>query len=315
MRSLKTQEKFAMLFRSMGIWFIVIIFVVLLSIINHNFLSRTNLINVIRQNCVTGVAALGVTFVVLCGEIDLSQGSLAALTGCQCALLMTKYSMGIYGAIAVALLTGIGCGLFIGFIVTYVKVPAFIATLGMQYVFNGITLLITNSKPVIGLPKEFVVLGRGYLGSVPVPVIIMLTLFAIGAFVLKYIKFGRDVLATGENQVAARLSGINVNCTKMLVFVISAVMASLAGLMLMARLSSGQPTAGSDMSLVALSAVFVGSSSNGGVLSTLAGVCVIGLINNGLNLMEVNSYWQYVALGGIIIIAVAIDKLRNAKSA
>jgi len=312
MSALDKQKKFAVIWRSLGVWIIVILIALILAVFTDSFLTRSNLINVIRQNCVTGIAALGVTFVVLCGEIDLSQGTLAALSGCMSALLMTKYNVSIFGAVCAALLVGVVSGLFIGFVVTYVRVPAFIATLGMQYAFNGITLLITGSQPIIGLPREFVFLGRGYWGIIPVPVIIMMSLFIAAAFVLKYFKFGRDVLATGENQVAARLSGIKVNKTRMLVFVISSVMASLAGAMLMARLSSGQPTAGSDLSLQALSAVYVGSG--GGVLTTLAGVCIIGLINNGLNLLKVPSYWQYIALGCIIIVAVAIDKLRSDKS-
>lgn len=297
-----------------GIMLIFVGLFIILSIVTDNFLTATNLINVVRQIAVTAIAALGTAFVIQGGEIDLSQGNLAALTGCVCAKLMVDGGMSISVAILLALLIGIVCGLIVGFIVAVIKVPAFIATLGMQYVYQGLTLVVTNSKPITGLPEQFQELGRGYILGLPVPTIITAVLFAIGFFVFRYMAFGRNVLATGENYNAAELSGINVVLTKVMIFVVSSAMAAIAGFVLTARLASGQPTAGSDLSLQAISAVYVGGTAGGNALNTLGGALVIGLINNGLNLMGVNAYWQKVALGVIIVIAVSLDAIRKNKS-
>lgn len=297
-----------------GIMLIFVGLFIILSIVTDNFLTTTNLINVVRQIAVTAIAALGTAFVIQGGEIDLSQGNLAALTGCVCAKLMVDSGMSIPIAMLLALLIGIVCGLIVGFIVAVVKVPAFIATLGMQYVYQGLTLVVTNSKPITGLPEQFQELGRGYILGLPVPTIITAVLFAIGFFVFRYMAFGRNVLATGENYNAAELSGINVVLTKVMIFVVSSAMAAIAGFVLTARLASGQPTAGSDLSLQAISAVYVGGTAGGNALNTLGGALVIGLINNGLNLMGVNAYWQKVALGVIIVIAVSLDAIRKNKS-
>lgn len=226
-----------------GIMLIFVGLFIILSIVTDNFLTTTNLINVVRQIAVTAIAALGTAFVIQGGEIDLSQGNLAALTGCVCAKLMVDSGMSIPIAMLLALLIGIVCGLIVGFIVAVVKVPAFIATLGMQYVYQGLTLVVTNSKPITGLPEQFQELGRGYILGLPVPTIITAVLFAIGFFVFRYMAFGRNVLATGENYNAAELSGINVVLTKVMIFVVSSAMAAIAGFVLTARLASGQPTA------------------------------------------------------------------------
>lgn len=297
-----------------GIWLIFVILFVILSVSTDNFFTTTNLINVVRQIAVTAIAALGSAFVILGGEIDLSQGNLAALTGCICAKLMAEMGMSIPLAILLALLIGIVCGLAVGCLVSIVKVPAFIATLGMQYVFQGLTLVVTNSQPITGLPDGFMTIGRGYFLGIPIPTIIMAILFAIGFFLFRYMSFGRNVLATGENYNAAELSGIRVLRTKTMIFVLSSALAAIAGFVLTARLASGQPTAASDLSLQAISAVYVGGTAGGNVLNTLGGALVIGLINNGLNLLGVNAYWQKVALGAIIVVAVSLDAIRKKRA-
>jgi ribose transport system permease protein len=264
-----------------------------------------------RQVCVNAVVALGATFVIFCGEIDLSQGAMAALFGCICAMLM-KAGIGVLPAILISLALGMFVGAIMGSCVTYLKVPSFIVTLGMMYSLEGVVLLLTKSQPISGLPKSFMILGRGYVGFVPVPAIILVVTYFIGAVLIKFTIFGRSILAVGENQIATRLSGLNVSRIKIAVFALAGFFSAFGGVILASRLSSGQPSSGSDLSLQALAAVFIGNTGGAGnVLNTLAGVFIMGLISNGLNLMSVNASWQKIALGLIIIGAVTIDSLKN----
>lgn len=300
----------------LGIWLILmVLFLALVITTGETFLTRDNLINVLRQICVVGVVAVGATYVVCGGEIDLSSGAMATLAGCLSASLVVNQGMNLGLSILLTLLVGILVGIIVGFIVTTFKVQAFITTLGVQYVLGGVVMLMTRGTPITGLPKAYLNIGRGYAGPVPIPVIILLVLVAVAAFVFKFTSFGRNALAVGENDNAARLSGINVKWTKIAVFAIAGALSSLGGIMLSARLSSGQPTAAADLSLQAMAAVFVGgTTSNGtqsGVLGTLAGALFIGLVNNGLNLLEINAYWQKIVLGFIIVAAVALDTYRT----
>ncbi|NLM18580.1 MAG: ABC transporter permease [Clostridiaceae bacterium] len=300
----------------LGAWFIVIILSIVLSIISKNFLTLNNVINVVRQVSVTAIVGLGVSFVVLGGEIDLSTGMMATFAGTNAALLTTKQDMNTWLAILIAILIGGLIGCFSGVVVTYLKVPSFITTLAMQYVINGLILLTTKSMPVTGIPDNFVMLGRGYIGNVfPVPVLIMLVLFAIGAFVLKYTIFGRSVLAVGEKPEVARLSGISVNKTRVLMFIVCGVCAAAAGIVMTGRLNSGQPTSGQDLALEALAAVYIGGTFSGSMLNTLAGALTWGIMNNGLNILGVGPHWQKIILGFVIIAAVLLDIARTRISA
>ena len=305
------KEKLGTIANGMGAWLIILILIVVMTLINDKFFTVSNFINVFRQVWVVGICALGVSFVVLGGEIDLSSGMSATFAGCNAALLITKCNMPVWLAILIAVAIGSLVGLVSGFIVTYWKIPSFIGTLGMQYVVQGFILITTNSMPVTGLPDSFLYLGRGYIANViPVPVVIMLIFFIIGAFLLKYTPFGRSVIAVGENPEAAALSGLKVKMTKMLMFTLGGFCAACAGIVMTARLSSGQPSSGSDLSLQALAAVYIGGTFNGSMFNTLAGALVWGFINNSLNLLGVSAYWQKVVLGGIIILAVLLDTIR-----
>lgn len=299
----------------LGVWLICIFMFVLLTITTKNFLSMTNIINVIRQVAVTGIVALGSTFVVLCGEIDLSQGGIVALVGCVCAKLIMEAGMHYLLAIGIALAMGCLIMTLIGIVITYFKVPSFIATLGLQYILQGLVILMTNSQPIIGLPESFTNIARGYVGGViPFAAIILFVVYIIGIFVLKYLSFGRNIIVVGENPTAARLSGINVKLNKIAVFSIAGIMSSLGSVVLTARLASGQPSSGGDVSLMALAAVFIGGANGGSAVNTLAGTFIIGLINNGLNLLGVHASWKNVALGAIIVFAVALDSVRSKRS-
>ena len=301
-------------FNQLGVWIVVAVLFIILAVVSPQFLLKNNLVNLIRQISVTGIVALGATFIILAGEIDLSSGNMLALMGCACATLMVRLGIPVLAAILIAILIGCCIGLLVGLTVTKLNVPSFIATLGIQYVLQGAVLLLTGSRPVTNLPEGFLVLGRGYIAGIPVSTVFMLLLFLLGAGVLKYSKFGRDVLAVGENPTAAYLSGIHVDRVKILVFVIGFALSAFGGTVLASRLSSGQPTSGVDVTLEALAAVYIGGSTKGSIMTTLAGALIIGMISNGLNLLEVSSYWQKVALGLIIVAAVAMDIFRSRKA-
>lgn len=299
----------------LGAWLIVLVISVLLTIVTDTFFTVSNIINVIRQITVVSIIALGSSFVVLGGEIDLSTGMAATFAGCNAALLMTKAGMSITLSILIALVVGTLVGTFTGWIVTKLSIPAFIGTLGMQYIILGMTLVFTKSMPVINLPEKFLVIGRGYIAEIiPVPTIIMAVFFVIGTITLKFTTFGRSVISVGENPVAANLSGLNVTRTKILIFTICGFCSAAAGIIQASRLSSGQPGSGADLSLQALAAVYIGGTFKGSMVNTLAGALAWGLINNGLNLLRVSAYWQKVALGSIIILSVLLDIVRAKRS-
>ena len=316
MKSVQSRRK--QIINGLGVWLILIGLLIVLSLtIGPDVFFGVNLINVIRQICVVGVMAVGATFVILCGEIDLSAGAMAALSGCASAFLIVNLGFGVWTSIILTIIVGMVFGLIMGAAVTYLRVESFIATLGMQYILTGIVMLITNGSPILNLPDAYLIIGRGYvLDVIPVPTIILLVLVILMAFVQRYTKFGRDVMAVGENRVAARLSGINVIQTKLIVFALAGGISALSGIMLASRLSSGQPTAAGDLSLQALAAVYVGggtaaAGTQNGVIGTLAGALIIGFINNAMNLLEINAYWQKVVLGAVIIAAVALDAYRS----
>jgi len=313
--TLRLKSKASSIWNNLGVWLIDIVLILILSFTSENFMTSTNIINVVRQICVNGIIALGATFVVLGGEIDLAQGTMVALLGCVCAKLMVDLQMNFILAIVITLIVGLIIGILAGLIVSRLHVPSFIATLGLQYALTGMVLLLTNSQPISGLSDSFKFLGRGYVGFMPVPTIILAVVYLIGAFVIKYTQFGRNVLAVGENAKAAELSGINVERTKTLIFAIAGLCTALGAVVLAARLGSGQPSSGSGASLQALAAVFVGGTSGGNVTNTLAGVLLIGLINNGLNLLAVDSAWQDISLGVIIVGAVAFDVFKSMRAA
>ena len=296
---------------NMGAWLLIIVIIVLMAFVNDKFLTVSNIINVLRQVCVVAICALGVSFVVLGGEIDLSSGMAATFAGCNAALLITRLGVPLVPAILLAVLLGAVVGTMSGCIVTFWKIPSFIGTLGVQYIIQGLILITTNSMPVTGLPEGFLFLGRGYVANIiPVPVIIMLVFFAIGTFLLKYTTFGRSVIAVGENAEAAALSGLKVVQTKVLMFTICGFCSACAGIVMTARLSSGQPSSGSDMALQALAAVYIGGTFKGSMLNTLVGALAWGFVNNGLNLLGVNAYWQKIVLGAVIVVAVLFDSIR-----
>lgn len=290
------------------------ILVIGLTALKPVFLTPDNLINVIRQVSITAIIGIGMTFVLISGEIDLSVGSIAALAGIVVTMGLKD---GLPMVIAIVLAMGVGalCGFANGGIHVYARIPSFIVTMGMLNIARGVVLVITNSYPVTGLPDSFKVIGRGYVGFLPVPVIIMFVCYILGYLVLKYVKFGRSIFAIGGNIEAARLSGISVNRNKILIYVLCGVTAAIGGIVLASRMFSGQPSAGDGLELNAIAACVIGGTSTTGgkgrIWGTFLGALIMGIITNGMNLLNISTNWQLIVQGAIIIIAVGLDRIKN----
>jgi ribose transport system permease protein len=254
------------------------------------------------------------TFVILTGGIDLSVGSLLAVAGAVAAALMVGGTPWPVATVA-GLGSGVVLGLANGLSVTAFRIPPFIATLAMLSIARGLTQLITGGRPFTGLDPTFTLLGQGSLGPVPIPVIVMAVTVIISWVVLRHTVFGRSVYAVGANREAARLAGIPVSRVLLGVYVISGFLSALGGLVLTARLSSAQPTAGVGQELDAIAAVVVGGTSlsggEGSILRTLIGALIIGVLNNGLNLLNVDPFIQPIVKGAVILVAVGLDQLKT----
>ncbi|CCF13546.1 branched-chain amino acid transport system / permease component family protein [Brevibacillus laterosporus GI-9] len=288
--------------------------VIILSIVSSDFLTVSNIFNVLRQVSINALIAFGMTFVILTGGIDLSVGSTLALSSALSAGLMASGG-DPFLAIVVGLLAGLVMGAFNGILVAKGNVAPFIATLATMTVFRGLTLVYTEGKPITGLPDSFGLVGKSFFLQIPMPVIWMLLSLVALYFILKHTTFGRHVYALGSNEEATRLSGISTTKVKIWVYSISGLFASLAGIILTSRLNSAQPTAGTSYELDAIAAVVLGGTSlsggKGWIVGTLIGAMIIGVLNNGLNLLNVSSFYQLVAKGAVILIAVLLDRSKK----
>lgn len=278
-------------------------------VVSDSFLTYNNLSNIGRQVSINAIIAVGMTFAILTGGIDLSVGSVMALSGTLMAGLMAGgYSIPV--AIFAGLLLGCLLGGFCGAMIAYAKMPAFIVTLAMMTIARGLALIYTGGYPIAGLDQAFSFFGRGNVGGIETPIIITLIVYAIAYVVLTHTPFGRHVYATGGNYEASRLSGIKVNKILFLVYTISGFTSALAGLIITSRLMSGQPNAGVAFEMDAIAAVVLGGAAmNGGkgtIIGTLMGALLLGVLNNGLNLIGINPYVQNVIKGVIILIAIYV---------
>lgn len=300
----------------LGPLFGLILLIIIVSILNPSFLSISNIFNVLRQVSISAIIAFGMTFVILTGGIDLSVGSTLALTGAIAASMLAGGTDPII-AMLVALALGLLLGAINGVVITKGKVAPFIATLATMTVYRGLTLVYTNGKPISGLGDHyaFQLFGKGYFFGIPVPVITTIIAFLVLYFVLHKTTYGRKVYAVGGNEEASKLSGINADLVKIGVYAISGLLAALSALILTSRLNSAQPTAGESYELDAIAAVVLGGTSlNGGkgwIFGTLIGALIIGVLNNGMNLIGVSSFWQQVVKGIVIILAVLLDRKKT----
>lgn len=288
--------------------------VICLAIIDPDFMTVDNIFNVLRQVSIKALLAFGMTFVILTGGIDLSVGSIIALSSALAAGMMASGG-NPWLAVGMAALSGTLMGAANGVIIARGKVAPFIATLATMTIFRGFTLVYTEGKPITGFPDVFGLIGRGYVLDIPMPVIWMILAFGVLYIILKFTSFGRHVFALGGNEEATRLSGINTNGVKVLVYSISGLLASLSGIILTSRLNSAQPTAGASYELDAIAAVVLGGTSlaggKGWIVGTLIGAMIIGILDNGLNLLDVPSFYQQVVKGGVILLAVLLDRSKG----
>lgn len=280
-----------------------------------SFFTRQNIFNVLRQISTNLFLACGMTMVIILGGIDLSVGSIIALSGCISAGCVARYNLPLPIALLMGLLVGLLVGMFNGAVISKTTIPAFIVTLATMNIAKGLAYVYTGGSPVRVVTKEWQFLGAGYVGIFPTPVVILVIVLIITAIIMNKTKMGRHMYAVGGNQQAAEFSGIKVEKVKFFVHVFSGLMAGLAGIVLASRMYSGQPTAGDGAEMDAIAAVVVGGTSmaggSGKIGGTIIGGLIIGVLNNGLNLLNVNSFWQYVVKGVVILLAVFLDYFRN----
>lgn len=283
-----------------------------LTVASPVFLTWSNLMNVARQVSINGLLAAGETFVVLAAGIDISIGSTMALAGAIVAGVGLAHGFALGGL--AALLVGVAVGLVNALFVVRFRVPAFIATLAMLGIARGATLIYTHGRPISGLPESFLYIGNGWLGPVPFPVVLMLATYAVAHVTLRHTAFGRYVYAVGGNARAARYAGINTERVQYAVYAIAGFLAAVGGIVLTSRLASADPQAGVGIELDAIAAVVLGGASlfggEGSVLRTLLGALILGVLNNGMNLLNVSPFYQEVIKGAVILLAVVVGNWR-----
>lgn len=282
-------------------------------IFNHEFLNPMNILNLLRQVSVNALIAFGMTLVILSGGIDLSVGAILALSGAIFAGMLKFYNMDPILAIFCCCIFGAFLGFINGLLITKGKIAPFIATLGTMTIYRGLTLVYTNGNPITNLSDSFyfLVFGRGYMLGLPIPAVVIVITLIILWIILHQMPLGRKIYATGDNERATIISGINIDNIKSIVYTISGLLSALSSTIVVSRLDSAQPTAGMTYELDAIAAVVLGGTSLSGgkgiILGTLIGVLIIGTLNNGLNLLNVSSFYQSVIKGMVILLAVLID--------
>jgi len=303
----------------LGQWGLVLALVLIsaaLAIAKPAFLTGPNLINLVRQISINGILAVGVTYVLLTGGVDLSLGSLVALTGVIAASFAHPQQYPLAVAVLMGVLAGAGCGALNGWIITKGRVAPFVVTLGMMTAARGLALVASGGRPVSNLSPEFTRIGSSNVAGIPSPTFILLVVALASYAFLGNLKLGRYIYAVGGNEDAARASGINVGAVKMFAYTVCAALAGLAGVVLASRITTGQPNAGVGYELDAIAAAVIGGASlSGGVGSvggTIQGALLMGVINNGLDLLNVSSYYQQIVKGVIIVGAVWMDRSREA---
>ncbi len=305
------ENKVTNVIKSQAIWVVVVVLVLAFTIANPRFIYPANLLIMLRQVAVWGIASVGMTCVILLGDIDLSTGSIITFVNVMCSYVMVHMGVPMGLAIVIALAASTAIGLLNGFMVSTIGIPALIATFATQTAFSGIALILCNGQPINGFTETFKIFGQGKIGPIPVPVIIMLVCFALGAFILNKTYFGRYFYAVGGNIEAARLSGIRTGRVKYLVFALSGFFAGLAGLVLLSRTNSGMGNAGLGYEFKVITCVVLGgvsvSGGYGKISGVVAGTFIIGALQNGMVLMNLNTWIQDIILGIVLVLAVGFD--------
>ena len=318
MSNLKVRKiSIADIYSKFGIFIILIIAVCIASTLSDAFLSPRNLTNILRQNAVIMIIAFGAQIVLISGQVDLSAGSVAAFAGVAATMVMAKTGS-VPLSVLVGLLCGAGLGYVNGWVITTCSIPSFIMTLATQFMARGAIQASTNAQPITGLGKSFAYIGQGYIGPVPVPIVITLVVLVFCWLLMNRMQLGRYFYAVGGNQDAAKASGINTKMVQIKAFVLAGSLAALGGILLMSRLNSGQPNGAENYEFDAITATIIGGTSmNGGVgkvLGTVAGAIFVGILLNIMTLMDVSAYYQKIVKGAIIALAVIIDvQVRKAR--
>ncbi len=308
----------AYIFGKYGVYIALLFLVVIMTFASDSFLTISNIFNILKQNSVIGILVVGMTIVIVTGGIDLSVGSIVALSACfATSLAKDGTNSPVFVAFSVGLLLGIISGLFSGIFISFAKIPAFIATLATSTIIRGIVYVYTDGRPVTGVSESYQYVGRANWGVVPVSVVVYAIFLIAGIFLLHYTKYGRHVFAIGGNKRAALVSGINVKRTELMAYVISGFCAAFAGIVLSSRIQTGQPAGGMGYETEAITAAVIGGGSlsggKGSIFGAFIGVLVLGILTNGLDLLNVSSYYQQIIKGVIILLAVLADSKKNEK--
>jgi len=302
--------------RNSGILIALVLFCVILSLSLDTFLTLDNILSVFRQVSINAILAFGMTCVLIVGGIDLSIGSIVATAGCLAVALMTTLHMDIIPALLLTMAFGVVCGLINGALSAFTKIPPFIITLATMKSIRGVGYILTSGKSLMSDNEVFNTIGNGLIfDKLPIPIIIVAVLLIVTAILLGRTRFGRRMYAIGGNREAAIFTGVNVKKITLIVYVISGLFAAIAGILLASRVYSGQPTSGEGYEGDAIAAAVLGGTSFSGgigtVGGTIIGALVMGILNNGMNLLGVPFYWQYVIKGIVIILAVYIDTIKE----
>ncbi len=300
---------------TLSIYIALLLIVILFSALCPTFHTLSNALTVLRQISSLGIMAMGMMFVMLLGNVDLSMGTNVSLIGICMAWCMVKLNMGIFPTVMIAIGIGLVIGLVNGFVVTFCKIPSIIATMGTSWIIKGLSYTICNAQPIYGFPEGFSTLGQGYLGPIPIPIILFAICVAITSFVLNKTVYGRTLYAVGSNKEASRLSGTNVNFMTMSSYVICALFTTLAAIILLSRINSGNASTGIGQEMDVLTAVVLGgicfTGGSGKVSGSVAGVLVIGVLANGLVMLGAGEYIQLMIKGAILIFALSIDSIQQ----
>lgn len=295
-----------------AIYFVLLFEIIFFSLTSEHFFSASNFTNILRQISVVGIMAVGMAFVILTGGVDLSVGGVTACVGVICAKMMVNGVHPVFAILASLAFAAI-CGLVNAFFVQEFKLNAMIVTLATLQILKGISYIITKAIPVYGFTSDFKVIGQGYVLGIPIPIIIMVILYVLAYIVLKYTKFGQSIYAIGGNEEAVRLTGINVRKRRYITYVICSVIVGIAGIVLLSRANTAQPSAGFgyEMDVIAGS-VLGGISMSGGegkISGVFAGVLVMAVLSNGMLMLNISEYWQWVAKGAVMLLAITYDRI------
>lgn len=301
----------AKLMKKYTVTLLILALVVFFSIVGRGFATVSNMISLLRQMAVLGIVSVGMTIIIITGNIDLSVGSVVSMVTVIVSLLIVKKGVAPLPACLIGVLIAVLASTLNGFIIQITSMPAMLCTLATMQVYQGITYMVNGAIPVYGLPESMRFLGQGYIWQVPFPVIIMIAVFLIGSFLLSKTYYGRYLYAVGSNDEAARLSGIPVVSTKLIAYSICGLFVGLAGIVLMSRMMSGQPTAASGLEMEVITAVVVGgvafSGGSGKISGVLQGVLLMGILSNGLGIMGMSTNAQLVFKGIVLVVVVGLD--------